>query len=155
MVHVGYIMLGLGFIIAKTTWLFNLFKYIGAAYLFYIGYKGITAKKLLRDVDNLDHLQDILPLAAVRAGFLTNALNPKAMLFFLSMFSIVVAPATPVFIMGIYSIIIFSTTLLWFGFVALCLSGQKIRGIFREYCHWIERVTGFLLILIAIRLTLH
>jgi RhtB (resistance to homoserine/threonine) family protein len=151
MVHITYIMLGLGFVIAETKILFEILKYTGAAYLVYIGYKGIRANKHELNLSTGGHLEDISAINALKSGFLTNALNPKAMLFFLSVFSIVVQPNTPAFIMIIYSVIIFLTTLAWFGFVALCLSG-KMKKIFSSYNHWIERVTGCLLILIGIRL---
>ncbi len=152
MVHVTYTVFGLGFLIAKTTWLFSAFKYVGASYLIYIGYKGIRAKKHPLALGSIQHIQDISPLAAVRSGFLTNALNPKAMLFFVSLFSVLIAPGTPAFILGIYSVIIFTTTLLWFSIVALCLSGKTVRAKFSAMGHWIERVTGGLLVLLGIKL---
>jgi len=153
MVHVSYTALGLGLIISRTDWLFTIFKYIGASYLLYIGFKGILARKNTLNLDEKEVIKkDISPLAAVFSGFLTNALNPKAMLFFLSLFSVVVAPNTPALVMVIYSFIIFITTLLWFSLVALCLSGGKTRKYFRSYSHWIDRITGSLLILIGIKL---
>jgi RhtB (resistance to homoserine/threonine) family protein len=151
MLHVSYIMLGVGLVIAKTTWLFNLFKYIGAGYLLYIGYKGILAKKHALNFKDINHTIDISAAAALKSGFLTNALNPKAMLFFLSILTMMVSPSTPLIIMIIYGIIIFLTTVMWFSFVALCLSG-KMRKVFSSYSHWIERVTGSLLLLLGIKL---
>ena len=154
MVHVAYSVLGLGFLMAKTAWLLMIFKYVGAGYLLYIGYKGLRAKKHHVPLGDTHHVQDISPFAAFRSGFLTNALNPKAMLFFVSLFSLLVAPSTPPLIMGVYSVIIFITTLGWFSFVALCLSGKTIRAKFNAFGHWIERVTGGLLILLGIKLLL-
>ncbi|MCX7352786.1 MAG: LysE family transporter [Proteobacteria bacterium] len=49
LVHLTYILLGLGVVIAKTAWLFCAFKYLGTAYLMYIGIKGLLAKKQTTD----------------------------------------------------------------------------------------------------------
>lgn len=152
LVHVAYTLLGLGLVIAQTSWLLFGVKCLGAAYLLYIGYKGIRAKKAPVTLGNLHHKRDIPPLTAIRTGFLTNALNPKCVLFFVSLFSIVVSPHTPFFIMLIYGVIIFLETLAWFGFVAFCLSGKKTREKFNAVSHWIERITGGILMALGARL---
>jgi RhtB (resistance to homoserine/threonine) family protein len=146
LVHVSYTLLGLGVILQKSVWLFTVIKYSGAVYLLYIGYKGLRAKKTrLRD-NKLEQTKDISALSALGTGFLTNALNPKCMLFFISLFSMVIAPNTPPQILGLYGVIIFLETLGWFSFVAFCLSGQKTRERFNAVGHWIERVTGGILV---------
>jgi threonine/homoserine/homoserine lactone efflux protein len=43
-VHVLYCLMGIGLLISKSIVLFNSIKLIGAAYLFYIGYKSIRSK---------------------------------------------------------------------------------------------------------------
>ena len=149
MVHVSYILLGLGVVIRESTWLFDCIKYLGAGYLLYIGVKGLTAKKAALALGNVHHVRDISHTLAIRSGFLTNALNPKCMLFILSLFSVVIPPHTPTLIMTIYGVIIFVETLAWFSFVAFCLSGKRTREKFNAVGHWIERITGGILILLA------
>ena len=80
----GLSLLGLGIVISKTVWLLHLFKYLGAGYLIYIGIKGIMTRKRAVDYGEIRHKRDISSFAALRTGFLTNALNAKCMLFFLS-----------------------------------------------------------------------
>lgn len=152
MVHVVYTILGVGFFIAKTPWLFTLFKYLGAAYLFYIGFKGLIAKKRIFSVNTIEPHNTISSMSAFWLGFLTNALNPKAMLFFVSLFTVFLAPKTPPVIMIIYGAIVFMTTLVWFVFVSLCLSHETIRSLFGSVSHWVERITGVVLILLAFKL---
>lgn len=67
--HVTYTLLGLGFIISQTAWLFRLFTYLGASYLIYIGYKGLRAKKAGLGISKVSHQHDISEIAAFRAGF--------------------------------------------------------------------------------------
>ncbi len=152
LVHVAYILLGLGILISKTLWLFHLLKYLGAGYLIYIGIKGLRAKKNALDYGDTRNRKDITSLAALRAGFLTNALNVKCMLFFLSILSAFLTPHEPGIIIFIYGVIIFLTTLIWFFIVAICFSHKRLRLFFSNLGHWIERVTGGLLMLLGIRM---
>lgn len=94
LVHVTYTMLGVGLLIASSTFLFTVIKLIGAAYLIYIGVRTFRTKGEV-EVD-LTGRTGLTPLAALRAGFLTNVLNPKTTLFVVSTFSQVVSPGTPV-----------------------------------------------------------
>lgn len=144
-VHVTYTLFGLGVLIQESAWLFLGVKYLGAGYLLYIGYKGLRAKKTALGSDTMQHVRDISALSAVGSGFLTNALNPKCMLFFMSLFSMVISPYTPLEILSLYGVIIFVETLAWFSFVAFCLSGKKTRERFNAAGHWIERLTGGIL----------
>jgi RhtB (resistance to homoserine/threonine) family protein len=152
LVHVAYTLLGLGLLISTTPWLLFSIKCLGAGYLLYIGFKGLRAKKATPSLGNVHHKKDISPLSAIRSGFLTNALNPKCMLFFVSLFSVIIDPNTPFAIMLIYGLIIFIETLAWFGFVAFCLSGKTTREKFNAVGHWIERVTGSILMALGVRL---
>ena len=153
-VHVSYSLLGLGFIIKENAWLFVSIQYLGAGYLLYIGVNGLKAKKKTLAVTNIQHQQDISTFSAIGSGFLTNALNPKCMLFFISLFSIVISANTPTFILLIYGILIFVETLIWFSFVAFCLSGKQTRGKFNAVGHWVERFTGSVLIALGTKLFL-
>lgn len=152
LVHVAYTLLGLGLLITKTPWLLFSVKCLGAGYLLYIGFKGLRAKKSSVPLGNVHHKNDISSISAIRSGFFTNALNPKCMLFFVSLFSVVIDPNTPFAVMLIYGLIIFVETLLWFGFVAFCLSGKSTREKFNAAGHWIERVTGGILMALGVRL---
>lgn len=154
LVHVSYLLLGLGLVIANNPWLLLGVKYFGAGYLFYIGYKGLKAKKTALGMGNPHHKHDISAITAIRSGFLTNALNPKCILFFISLFAVVIAPHTPLLVLFIYGIIIFIETLAWFSFIAFCLSGKRMREKFNAVGHWVERVTGVILMLLGMRLLL-
>jgi len=154
LVHVSYTLLGLGLLIANDPWLLSFVKYCGALYLLYIGYTGLKAKKTALVLGQVQPKPDISLLSAIRSGFLTNALNPKCMLFFISLFSIALPSSAPPFILITYALIIFIETLVWFSFIAFCLSGKRLREKFNAAGHWIERVTGSILILLGFRLFL-
>lgn len=152
LVHLAYILLGLGILISKTVWLFQVFKYLGAGYLVYMGIKGLQVKKNTLDYGDTRSRKDIAFLAALRVGFLTNALNVKCMLFFLSILSAFLTPNEPGGVILIYGMIIFFTTLIWFCIIAVCFSHKRLRQLFSNLRHWIERVTGGLLMLLGVRM---
>jgi len=87
-------------------------------------------------------------------GLLTNLLNPKATLFFLSLFSVVVGPKVDPTVMTLLAMIIVSSTILWFSLVAFFLTNQKIRNLYLGNQKQLSYVFGAILILIGIRITL-
>lgn len=153
MLHVAYSLLGIGVIVSQSVLLFNLMKYAAAAYLIYVGYKALRARP-----QNLDALQQaqqqILPSArqAWFSGFLTNGLNPKATLFFLSLFTAVISPTTPLEVQLAYGIYMAVATTLWFILVSLLFSGARVRGWFKRLGHWFERIMGGILILLGVKI---
>lgn len=152
LVHLTYILLGLGILISQTAWLFHAFKYLGAGYLIYVGAKGMATRKSSLHYGGGKRQKDISALVAIWTGFLTNVLNIKALFYFLSLISAFITPQTPKPLIGIYGLIIFLSTLIWFGFVATCFSHKRLRLLFGSSHHWIERVTGGLLMLLGIRM---
>jgi len=151
-VHITYAILGFAFVVDKIQILFLILKYLGASYLLYIGYQGLRAKKHQINFGDVSHHHDLTPRKALSSGFLVNVTNPKAALFFLSVFSVLVTPETPGVILFTYGLIDCLLTLVWFTIVILFLSGKRTREKFSQYRHLIERITGALLIAIGIKL---
>ncbi|MFO0719016.1 MAG: LysE family translocator [Candidatus Paceibacterota bacterium] len=155
LVHVAYSLLGIGFIIAKSIVLFNIIKFIGAGYLIYIGYKSFRAKPFVQTEKDVNvKNKDMRPWASFKIGFLTNALNPKATLFFLALFTQVIDPATPKTIQLAYGIEMMVITFVWFALVSLFFSNSLIRSRIGKVQHYVERVTGVVLITLGIKVAL-
>ena len=76
--------LGLGAIIASSTFVFLAIKYTGALYLIYIGYKAFTSKQTSFDFQEVS--KDTNKLHIFTKGFLVGASNPKAIIFFTALF---------------------------------------------------------------------
>lgn len=153
LVHVAYSLLGIGLIVSQSIMLFNLFKWLAAAYLFYLGYQALRAKPMAVADSALSSIRP--PLSAGRAfaiGFVTNGLNPKATLFFLSLFTVVIDPHTPLAVQAGYGVYLAFATGLWFCLVAWLFSRERVRASFARMGHWFDRVTGAVLIGLGIRL---
>ncbi|MDN0074608.1 LysE family transporter [Crenobacter sp. SG2303] len=151
-VHVSYTMLGVGLLIAKAPLLFNAIKFIGAAYLVYIGYKTFVARSQV-DVD-LSGGEPISDFAALRTGFLTNALNPKTTLFVVSTYTQVVHVDTPVFTQIGYGLFMSFAHWAWFTLVALFFSHNRLRNTMLRGQQLLNRGIGTVLVGLGVALAL-
>ena len=86
------------------------------------------------------------------AGFVTNGLNPKATLFFLSLFTVVINPHTPLMVQAGYGVYLACATAAWFCLVALLFSQQRVRAGFARMGHWFDRMMGVVLVGLGIKL---
>ena len=152
--HVAYSLLGIGLIVSQSIWLFNLLKLLAAAYLLYIGIRALGSRPQ-------PHGSDV-PAAPVRmsarkafsVGFITNGLNPKATLFFLSVFTLVISPQTPTLVQAGYGVYLALATTLWFCLVALLFSQAAVRRGFARMGHWFDRLMGAVLVGLGLHLAL-
>ncbi|MFF4268551.1 LysE family translocator [Streptomyces sp. NPDC001536] len=143
LVHVTYTMLGVGLLIASSTFLFTVIKLVGAAYLVYIGVRTFRTRGEV-EVD-LETQSDLTPLKALRSGFLTNVLNPKTTLFVVSTFAQVVSPGTPVYQQVGYGLFMSLAHLLWFGVVAVFFSHDRMRTLMLRGQKILNKVIGSVL----------
>ncbi|MEN5198570.1 LysE family transporter [Pseudomonas wadenswilerensis] len=151
--HVGYSLLGIGLIVSQSIMLFNALKWLAAAYLLYIGFKALRARPGAPGSENVQaSTVERTPRAAFVAGFMTNGLNPKATLFFLSLFTVVINPHTPLAIQAGYGAYLAVATGLWFCLVAMLFSQQRVRAAFARMGHWFDRTMGAVLIALGVKI---
>lgn len=152
-VHMGYTLLGLGFIITQSEIGFLIAQLVGISYLCFLAFKLLTSKAQTDLTSNITldnnprHHQKAFLL-----GVMTNVLNPKATLFFLAIFTTVVNLTTPLYVQSIYAVWIIFTTILWFSLVSIFFSQQKIRAKFVSHGYIFERIMGLVLLLFAVKL---
>jgi len=158
--HVIFVLAGISIIIAQSVFLFSIIKYIGAAYLFYIGFKAIlSSKKVNKNSDSYhregqDSVHLMSKRKAVLNGFLTNLLNPKAVIFFTAVYMQFIDPSTPMFMQIAYGLTSIIIEFLWFLGVAVVLTNQTVKSKFMNIIHLIERACGGLMIGLGIKLAL-
>jgi threonine/homoserine/homoserine lactone efflux protein len=154
LLHVAYSLVGLSVVIATTPWLFTTFSYLAAAYLLYLAFGA------LRSSPSNDAMPDeqkvanamISPKKALWMGFLTNGLNPKATLFFLSLFTAIISIDTPFSVRLGYGIYLAIATGLWFCFLSYMLSTSKVAEFIGKKGYWLDRAMGVLLVGLAVKL---
>ncbi|QOL27321.1 LysE family transporter [Thalassotalea sp. LPB0316] len=160
LVHVLYSLVGIGLVIAKTPSLLTGLKYVAASYFLYIAWHGLRAKPPERAINSDQQVKAELeqsapsPFKAFSTGFLINALNVKATLFFISLFSMVISFETPTQIKALYGIYMAVATGLWFSFLSLILSHPRIRNRIITKGYWLDRIMGLVLLILAIELVI-
>lgn len=152
LVHVAYCLVGIGVVISQSILLFNAIKWLGAAYLIWIGWQALKAQLHVASSERVWQKTDISSAKAVWMGFLTNALNPKATVFFLALFTQVINPATPLGIQLLYGAEMSMVTFAWFSLVALLFSQSGLKARIVRVQHWIERAMGAVLIALGLKI---
>ena len=151
-VHLLYCAAGIGYLISTSLILFSIIKILGAGYLIYMGVGSILAKKSSLELAEVKNDVDLTRFQAFRMGFLTNILNPKATLFLLSLFTLVIGNSTPLYIIVTISAIIIGTAIAWFTIVSIFLSQERVRNAFLKYEKGINRMLGGFLIILGIKI---
>jgi len=154
-VHIAAAVLGLSIIIAKSAYLFQLIKYAGAAYLVYLGIKALLSKQSISTNDDSEGKAGYWKL--FKQGAITNALNPKVAIFFLSFLPQFINSASPFFklqllILGVWFAVQGTLVLI----MVACILG-KTKDFFRRRPKvWAiqEKVTGVILIGLGVKIAL-
>ena len=161
MAHVMFVLLGVSFIIAQSVFLYNFIRYAGAAYLFYIGVKSIlSARKNKKIITVPDVNESAKPKKetsipkSILSGFLTNLLNPKAVIYFTAVYTQFITLETPVTTHLIYGATSVSIEFLWFMGLSIVLTHRAIRERFVACMQWVERICGGLMIGLGVKLAL-
>jgi RhtB (resistance to homoserine/threonine) family protein len=154
LVHGTYTLLGVGVIVGQSLLLFNILKWVGAAYLVYLAISALRSPPPQPPV-----VGEVTParkgdMAAFALGFLTNLLNPKAVLFFLALFTSLVSVHTAeqvkVIYVGSMSLMLFA----WFALVSIFFTTPSVRQGFFRFGRWFNRVTGITFLALAVRVAL-
>ena len=157
LVHIVAAVLGLSALVANSMTLFTIFKMLGAFYLIYLGLKALSARTTGAEGE-IGTLENT-PLARVYwQGVVTNVLNPKVAVFFLSFLPQFVNPHSE----HLQAQIAFLG--LWFdiqGTLTLILVAL-LTGYFREllnrspvFWRWQNRVTGAILLWLGVRVAIY
>jgi len=143
--------LGLTAFILASQVVFDVIKYAGSAYLIYVGIQTIRGAGAAIGTVGLSSVQP--PLKLFMQGIITQASNPKTILFFVAFLPQFINPQkdiAPQFMIMWITVMVIDSTLLWmYGWVSL----QGIKRLKNEkYLVWIDRLSGSFLIGIGLLL---
>jgi threonine/homoserine/homoserine lactone efflux protein len=80
LVHTFAAAFGLSAVLMQSAFAFEIVKYIGAAYLIYLGVSSMISKGKNKELENHKEMHG----SAFKQGFFSNVLNPKVAIFFLT-----------------------------------------------------------------------
>lgn len=147
---------GVSYLVHQQPTLFALVQIAGGSYLFYLGYSALKAtwfNKPSEKEDNNKTGEPQLLLSdkrhAFSQGFATNILNPKALVFFISLMSSLVPASMSLSGKGAALAILWTLSLAWFSFLAWALSTQRMQRKLQSVTIYIDGLCGVIFSIIG------
>ncbi|MEE3663749.1 LysE family translocator [Brenneria sp. g21c3] len=140
-VHIIYSIYIIRFAHENSEFLMSFLKYCGATYLLYLGYRslrpGLQSSTRLKEQKRENYWVQ---------GFVNNLLNPKATLFFISVFSQVISKDTILLTQIEYGLVITVVCLSWFTILPCLLTTDRMAPVVKKILNPLEKIAGVLFI---------
>ncbi|CDT71511.1 MULTISPECIES: LysE family translocator [Vibrio] len=148
---------GISYLVHQQPTLFAIIQLAGGSYLLYLGYGALKATwQIIQNHDDDDDTVNAKDLIltnkrqAFSKGFATNILNPKALVFFISLMSSLVPADMSLSGKGFALIILFGLSLFWFSLLAWMLSTKALQKKLSEATVYIDGLCGVVFSLIGV-----
>jgi threonine/homoserine/homoserine lactone efflux protein len=162
-VHIFAAAVGVSALMLASSTAFTLLKWVGAAYLVYVGMRMLFSRAPAAQDLALPQEQSLV-LAGPRElktifmrGFWTNALNPKVALFFLAFLPQFIAPTVehkPLAFLLLGLLFNFNAVWVNLGWACAAVWLARKAGGLQARMHWLDRVAGSLFIAFGLKLAL-
>jgi threonine/homoserine/homoserine lactone efflux protein len=128
-----------------------LLKYLGAAYLISLGFLLLkTSKQDLEEEKGGDILQAQHLGKQFCVGFFSAILNPKNAIFYLSLFTVMVSPATDFMTRCLYAAWMALVVFLWDTIMVFTIGSRQVRHRLSSALFWIEKASGLVLMIFGV-----
>lgn len=143
-VHASAAAIGLSALLAASPTAFGVLRWAGIAYLFWLGVQSFRSRPEARQED----APQTTKIRYVRNGFLSNLLNPKVLLFFVTFLPQFMVGRSPLLLSAIFA----ALYAVWFTFYNVVV--DRVGTLLRtpRIKKRVERITGLLLVGFALRL---
>ncbi len=139
---------GLGALLAAAPWLTNAMRFACSAYLLWLGFKMIRNSFRDRRIAGAA----AAPTHLFWQGFVTNLINPKSLAYWASVFTVTGAYDLPVWAQAAVAPMMPAIGSVWYGSIALMASSGPARAFFDRSIHWIDRISGTMMIGFGLKL---
>ena len=153
LIHSLAAMTGLTYIISSNPLVFFYLKIFGSAYIAYLGLISVLKSSSV-DI-NFSGKPELDSFSSYRIGFITNVLNPKAIIFFITVFSIVLDSSTSIILLGLYGAYMSVATFTWFSFISLVFTNNFIVDKYTKFLPVFEKFLGCILLIIAFQILMY
>ncbi len=148
MVWAGVALLGLNLILEKMAWLHHIIMVGGGLYLCWMGYQMLRSARALKKEQKNRRRGPKVELAtggrSFIKGLLTNLANPKAIIYFGSVFSLFVGDSVGAGARWGLFLLIVAETFAWFTIVASLFALPAMRRGYQRLAKWIDGFAGAL-----------
>ncbi len=147
MVHITVSISGLSLLLINSPEAYQIIRYMGAAYLVYIGVRSFTRHASISSISTV--VCKRTNTTAFTEGLLTNLLNPKVTLYIIGLFTQLIGPNEALSVKVTYSIVlVIEAIVVWLIFSQLFRFTPFQKKI-AKWTLWIDRAFGLILITIA------
>lgn len=148
-IHVLLSVIGLATLIESTPALYTAIRWLGSAYLIYLGIVYLATRSDKNDTDAASGSD-----SPFIAGMMVSLFNPKILIMFVAIFSHVVAEVTSITMQILYCVTPVLIEFSWLSLIILLLTRPAIQTWLKRVRITIERVIGGGLLVLGIKLGL-
>ena len=143
---------GLVLLITSNELFSTILKIIGSLYLLYLGVNSILDSKKAGNIEeentNVDKFNGFM------AGLITNITNIKAILFFVTVFSVVIGTGNNLSLL-FYGAYMALATFIWFSIISYVFTSEGFKNKFSSFLGLFEKIIGFVLILLSLQILIY
>ena len=136
---------GISLLVLSNANLKFIISLLGGLYLIYIGILSFIPNKNVKDGQNIYEYNT----SSFFKGLLTNLLNIKAFIFFISLFTIITDSLNGIWLF-LYPLYFSIMTMVWFCFLSFILTSPKLNFLFKKYDVQIEKFSSAFLVFIGL-----
>lgn len=147
LIWAGVALMGLNLILQKMAWLHQAIIVSGGIYLLWMGWQMLRSARQQHNMSSLPQRQTVAPAYGGRSflrGLLTNLANPKAIIYFGSVFSLFVGNDIGAGARWGLFLLVVLETLAWFTLVASLFALPAMRRGYQRMAKWIDGFAGVL-----------
>jgi threonine efflux protein len=148
-------LLGLHVLLERMAWLRRTVEIAGGAYLLWMGIQLLRAAWRRADTSATGKAQvQATAWRSLCGGLLTNLSNPKAVVYFASVFSVLVGPEVTATTRAQLWLLVTVESFAWFALVATCFAMPPIRRAYLRMARRIDGLAGCVFVLFGLQLML-
>ena len=148
LLHATFALTGLSLILQQSDGIRTFIQILGSAYLIYLAVLCFRAAKSASDNAHVEESTSVAGKMFLR-GLAVNVLNVKAMLFFLALFSGIIAEDTPFGQKAFYGLYLGLATFAWFSLFAIVLSREGVMQVYLKKVRIINSAQGVILLVMG------
>ena len=147
--YIALCLIGVGSILAKSATVLIVLKVMGGLFLIYLAIQALRAKKdsykELALVETNDRQSGTTWLSEFITGFMSGILNPKNLLFYLSLFTVVLTKDINLSFKMTLGIWMTMVVFFWDVAIIYLLSTSRVQSKFSKVAYYIDKLTGAIL----------
>ncbi|AMG31508.1 LysE family translocator [Grimontia hollisae] len=150
LVHIGYSVAGLTAALEHSVWLTQGIGIFGGSYLVFLGYKSIKGSYSASTAPSIEKENENTGSSAFWSGLIVNIFNPKAAIYFISLFSIIISPSMGPEKLLLVIVSIIAVQMAWYLTFIFIVTIPSIRVKFDSKVYLIDRILGALMLMMGL-----